>query len=199
MRQGFTLKEASVACYWFTGLSGAGKTSVATWVKERLDVAAIRCVILDGDSLRKTLNSDLGFDRASRRENARRIAEVAKIFLDSGSVVLVSTIAPYTQDREDARNRFGRDEFFEVYVTTPFGVCKERDQKGLYAGLSRVAQPNFTGHDAPYEPPVSPDFRIETEGCAVSASGAELLEHIVSRFCGGPGQRSAATAVAEHA
>lgn len=184
MHQSSTMTQPQLGCYWFTGLSGAGKTTLATWIKGRLDLAAIRCVILDGDELRKTLNSDLGFDRVSRRENARRIAAVARMFLDSGAVVLVSTIAPFQEDRDDARGRFTHGEFFEVYVTTPFNVCKERDPKGLYAGLARIAQPNFTGHDAPYEAPPNPDFQIVTECRSVAESGAELVEHVMARYNG---------------
>lgn len=185
MREDVALKESKLGCYWFSGLSGAGKTTLANWVKSQLEIAGVRCVVLDGDEIRKTLNSDLKFDRESRRENSRRIAAVAKMFLDSGSVVLVSTIAPFAEDRAHARACFGAGEFFEVYVTTPFEACKKRDPKGLYAGLSTGALPNFTGHDAPYEPPEHPEFRIGTEGSSVAESGAQLVRHIVSRFSRG--------------
>jgi bifunctional enzyme CysN/CysC len=185
MREDVGLKESQLGCYWFSGLSGAGKTTLANWMKSQLEIAGIRCVVLDGDEIRRTLNSDLKFDRESRRENSRRIAAVAKMFFDSGSVVLVSTIAPYAEDRAHARACFGAGEFFEVYVTTPFEACKKRDPKGLYAGLSAAVSPNFTGHDAPYEPPEHPEFRISTEGRSVAESGAQMVRHIVSRFSGG--------------
>lgn len=195
MVHGFNPSAARPGCYWFTGLSGAGKTTLANWMKAQLEPAGIRCVILDGDELRKTLNSDLGFDRASRRENARRIAEVAKLLLDAGTVVLVSTISPYLEDRADARRRFANGDFFEVYVATPFAVCRERDPKGLYASLARTPRPNFTGHNDPYEPPAQPEFRIATEGRSVAESGAGLLKHAITRWRGAHLIDETATAV----
>lgn len=172
---------SSMGCYWFTGLSGAGKTTLANSIKQKLDKHQIRCVVLDGDVFRATLNSDLGFDRESRRENVRRIAEVAKMFLDSGVVVLVASIAPYRQDRQAARDRFCQDQFFEVFVNTPFEVCRYRDPKGLYAGMKDRVKPNFTGFDAPYEIPISPEFTINTISHSVEDCGRAIIDHVIAR------------------
>ncbi|WP_247570001.1 adenylyl-sulfate kinase [Ralstonia pseudosolanacearum] len=181
--EGFKMPvDAAGCCYWFTGLSGAGKTTLALHVSEVLRRTGRTVIVLDGDRLRGGLNSDLGFAREDRRENTRRIAEVAKLLVAEGFVVLVSAISPYAEDRRAARARFESGTFHEVFVATDLATCMARDTKGLYARACAGALQNLTGFGDPYEPPKLPEFTIETVQCTVAQAAAPLIEHALESF-----------------
>lgn len=154
------LKGQQPACLWFTGLSGSGKSTVANMVDKRLTSEDRHTYILDGDNVRYGLNRDLGFTEADRIENIRRIAEVAKLMVDAGLIVLVCAISPYRRDREIARELFDDGEFVEIFVDTPLEECEARDPKGLYKKARDGQIPNFTGISAPYERPEAPEVHL---------------------------------------
>jgi len=158
---------------WFTGLSGSGKSTVADLVEQRLHARGRLTVTLDGDNLRHGLNRDLGFAAADRRENMRRLGEVARLMVEAGLVTLVSAISPYREDRRQARSLFAEDTFIEVFVDTPLAVCEARDPKGLYRRARAGEIAGFTGIDSPYEPPVAAELRL--------AGGAEAPEVLADR------------------
>lgn len=170
-----SLKHHRSAVLWFTGLSGAGKSTIASHVERKLNEAGAHTYLLDGDNLRGGLNRDLGFTEADRVENVRRVTEVARLFSDAGLVVLVSLISPYRAERLAARERIG-DEFIEVFVDTPVAICRTRDPKGLYAKADRGEILNFTGVDAPYEAPENPELRLLTQ--------EEDAENLATRMIG---------------
>ena len=149
-------------CIWFTGLSGAGKTTIAQAVQERLQAQGRLVYVLDGDLLRTGLNRDLGFSDQDRSENTRRVAEVARLMVDAGVTVLVALISPFEDDRKKARALFDEGQFVEVFVDAPLLVCMRRDVKGLYAKAQQGGVPAMTGIGSPYEPPTQPDLRLET-------------------------------------
>jgi bifunctional enzyme CysN/CysC len=159
---------------WFTGLSGAGKSTIANLVEKRLHAQGRHTMILDGDNVRHGLNRDLGFTEADRVENIRRVAEVAKLFVDAGTIVLVSFISPYRAERMLAREAVEADEFIEIYVDTPVDECRRRDPKGLYQRADAGQIRNFTGIDAPYEPPEAPEIHLPT----LEAPAEALAERI---------------------
>lgn len=158
---------------WFTGLSGAGKSTVANLVDKRLHALGYHSFILDGDNVRHGLNRDLGFTAEDRVENIRRVAEVARLMADAGLIVLVSFISPFRAERQMARERFGADEFLEIFVDVPLALAEERDVKGLYRKARAGLIPNFTGIDSPYEAPEHPDLRLD--------AGAESPERLALR------------------
>ena len=168
------LKRQKPAVVWFTGLSGAGKSTVANLVEKRLLANGRHTYILDGDNVRHGLNKDLGFTEADRVENIRRVAETAKLFVDAGILVLVSFISPFRSERQLARDLVEDDEFIEIFVDAPLEVCEARDPKGLYAKARSGAIKNFTGIDSPYEPPVMPEVRLDT----ASATPEQLAEQV---------------------
>ena len=153
------------ATVWFTGLSGAGKSTIAAAVEAALVAAGRPAYLLDGDNLRHGLTSDLGFGDGDRRENVRRAAEVARILADGGTVALVSLISPFRADRDGARRRHEETglPFFEVWVRAPLAECERRDPKGLYARARAGLLPGLTGVEAPYEPPCPPDLELRTD------------------------------------
>jgi bifunctional enzyme CysN/CysC len=157
-----TLKGQRPAVVWFTGLSGAGKSTIANIVERKLHAEGKHTYLLDGDNLRHGLNKDLGFTTADRIENVRRTAEVASLMAEAGLIVLVSLISPYRAERRMARDLAGDNNFLEIYVDTPLEVAESRDRKGLYAKARRGEIPNFTGIGAPYEEPDNPDLHIST-------------------------------------
>ncbi len=156
----FELKRDKGVCFWFTGLSGAGKTSIANSLEQLLLSRGIQSYILDGDVIRSGLNRDLGFTIADRVENLRRIAEVAKLMVDAGVVTIVSCISPFVSERAAARSLFDEGKFVEVYIDTPIEVCESRDVKGLYKRARAGEIADFTGISSPYEPPISPECHV---------------------------------------
>lgn len=149
-------------CIWFTGLSGSGKSTIANLLEQQLHASGLNTYLLDGDNVRHGLNRDLGFTEADRVENIRRVAEVAKLMLEAGLVVLVSFISPFRADRQMARDLFFACEFVEVFVDASLADCEARDPKGLYAKARRGELKNFTGIDSPYEIPANPDVHLRT-------------------------------------
>ena len=164
-------------CLWFTGLSGAGKSTLANAVEKRLYALGHHTYLLDGDNVRHGLSRDLGFTPADRVENIRRVAEVAHLMVDAGLIVLVAFISPFREERRMARERFGPDEFIEVFVDAPLAVCEGRDAKGLYAKARAGRLLNFTGVDSPYEPPESPEIHVHSDAEALEA----MVEQVVAR------------------
>ncbi|AKL98869.1 sulfate adenylyltransferase subunit CysN [Burkholderia pyrrocinia] len=161
---------------WLTGLSGAGKSTIANLVEKRLHALGRHTYLLDGDNVRHGLNRDLGFTEADRVENIRRVAEVARLMLDAGLITLVSFISPFRAERDMARALVGPDEFVEVFVDTPLAVAEERDPKGLYKKARRGELKHFTGIDSPYEPPAQPELRVDT----VAESPEQAADRIVA-------------------
>ena len=159
---------------WFTGLSGAGKSTLANALEAELHRQGRRTYLLDGDNIRLGLNRDLGFSVEDRAENIRRIAEVSRLMLDAGLVVLVAFISPFRRERELARQRIGSDRFFEVFVDAPLSVCEARDPKGLYRRARAGLLPNMTGIDSAYEVPDHPRLHLDTSRQTVTQSLAEL-------------------------
>ena len=147
---------------WFTGLSGSGKSTIANLLEKELHKQGVHTYTLDGDNLRRGLNKDLLFTKEDRIENLRRTAEVAKLFLDAGLVVIAAFISPYNKTREDIKAIVGSDYYIEVYVNTPLEVCEQRDVKGLYKKARAGTIKNFTGISAPFEIPTKPTLEVET-------------------------------------
>jgi adenylyl-sulfate kinase len=163
----FMLLKQRPATLWLTGLSGAGKSTIACALERRLVDSGHAAYVLDGDNVRHGLNRDLDFSPQDRTENIRRIAEVARLMNDAGLIVITAFISPYREDREMARSITGEDVFLEVHINTPIQVCEERDPKGFYK-LARTGKlPDFTGISAPYEPPLDPVCSIDTANCSV--------------------------------
>ena len=165
---------------WFTGLSGAGKSTVANALAMALHAQGRRTYILDGDNVRQGLNRDLGFTDADRVENIRRIAEVAKLMMDAGLIVLTAFISPFRREREMARQCIGASDFVEVYVDTPLDVCERRDPKGLYRKARNGQLPNMTGIDSPYEPPTDPQLIVRGDGASLDQSVDRLLRALAA-------------------
>lgn len=163
---------------WLTGLSGSGKSTIAAAVERELFDAGHFVVLLDGDNVRTGLCGDLGFSLEDRRENIRRIAETAKLFVQAGAQVLCSFVSPTRAIRALARDIIGPEDFFEVFVNTPLAVCEARDVKGLYAKARAGEIKGFTGIDSPYEAPVAPFLDLRTEDQTVAASAAEVVAAI---------------------
>ncbi|MDA8051922.1 MAG: sulfate adenylyltransferase subunit CysN [Rhodospirillales bacterium] len=169
------------AILWFTGLSGAGKSTIANLVERKLFAIGRHTYVLDGDNVRHGLNRDLGFTEADRVENIRRVAEVAKLFADAGLIVIASFISPYREDRAMARSGLEKGLFLEVFVDTPIEECQRRDPKGLYAKVAAGKISNFTGIDAPYEPPENPEIRLPTVGSTADALAEEVIAELRRR------------------
>jgi len=163
------------AVLWFTGLSGSGKSTVASLVEKKLHLEGRHTYVLDGDNVRHGLNKDLGFSEADRVENIRRVGEVARLFTDAGLITLVSFISPFRAERQLARDLVGKREFIEIFVDTPIAECRKRDPKGLYAKADAGEIRNFTGIDSPYETPEAPDLHLKTAG----RSPEELADAVV--------------------
>jgi bifunctional enzyme CysN/CysC len=174
-----SIKGQKPACLWFTGLSGSGKSTIANLVDKRLHAMGYHTYILDGDNIRHGLNKDLGFTDEDRVENIRRVAEVARLMVDAGLIVLVSFISPFRSERRMARAMFGEGEFFEIFVDTPLEVCEARDVKGLYARARRGEIPNFTGVSAPYEEPESAEVCLDGAHIAPEQAAEDVLHLLI--------------------
>lgn len=163
---------------WLTGLSGAGKTSIATGLAARLREQGETVVLLDGDEMRKSLCSDLGFSETDRRENIRRLGQAAMAHMVDGKWVIVAAISPFRSAREAVRKQFGPGDFIEVYVDTPLSLCEIRDPKGLYDKARRGLIVEFTGISSVYEPPEPPEIHLRTANHTIAESVAAVLAHI---------------------
>jgi bifunctional enzyme CysN/CysC len=163
---------------WLTGLPGSGKSTLANQIDRRVVELGVHSYVLDGDSLRAGLSSDLGFSAADRRENVRRVAQVAHLMYDAGLVVIVALVSPFQADRDLARSLFPADDFVEVWVDTPVEVCADRDPKGLYAKAAAGNLENMTGRGQRYEPPVQPDLVVHGTG-DVAANAAMVVDAVL--------------------
>jgi len=161
---------------WFTGLSGSGKSTIANALEQRLHQMGLRTYLLDGDNIRHGLNADLGFGPEDRRENIRRIGEVAKLFVDAGVIVLAAFISPYRADRQMVREMVAPGEFIEIYVKCPLEVCERRDPKGLYRKARSGEIAEFTGISAPYEEPENPEVLIKTDKESVEKALKKVID-----------------------
>ena len=169
------------AALWFTGLSGSGKTTLAHGVERALIERNCSAYVLDGDNIRHGLSSDLGFSPAERRENIRRIGEVAKLFVDAGTLVLCAFVSPYREDRARLRASMREGDFIEIYVRASLETCRKRDPKGLYEKAAAGAIADFTGVGAPYEPPEHPDLVLDTEKQDLDESLAHVIGYLETR------------------
>lgn len=167
---------------WFTGLSGSGKSTVAIALERELQRRGILCRLLDGDNIRTGINNNLGFSEEDRIENIRRIAEVSKLFVDTGIVTLAAFISPMRQMRQMAADIIGRDDFMEIYVSTPVEECERRDVKGLYARARKGEIKNFTGISAPFEAPENPALAIDTSRLSLQQSVEAVLQLILPKI-----------------
>ena len=167
---------------WFTGLSGSGKSTIANLLEKELYKQQIHTYSLDGDNLRRGLNKDLDFSKEDRIENLRRTAEVAKLFMDAGLVVIAAFISPYKKIREEIKAIVGAEYYIEVFVNTPLAVCEERDVKGLYKKARTGEIKNFTGISAPFENPVNPTIEIQTEKESPQEAVAKILAVLKSKI-----------------
>lgn len=169
------------AVIWLTGLSASGKSSLSMALEQALSARGYACYVLDGDNLRTGLNANLGFSPQDRQENIRRVGEVAALFADAGLVCITAFISPYREDRDRARQCFAHG-FHEVHVATDLQTCEARDPKGLYRKARAGDLADFTGVSAPYEPPHSPQLRLDTAGETVEASVKRLLDYVLENI-----------------
>ena len=163
---------------WFTGLSGSGKSTLANAVAARLFNDQVRNYVLDGDNIRHGLNKDLGFSEEDRTENIRRIGEVAKLFVDSGQVVLTAFISPFQADRKIVRDLLEEKEFIEVFVKCPIDTCEQRDPKGLYVKARQGLIKDFTGINSPYEEPVNPELIVDTHSFSIEENVEQVINYL---------------------
>jgi len=167
---------------WFIGLSGSGKSTLASELERRLFEKGKRTYILDGDNVRSGLNKDLDFSDASRKENIRRIGEVANLMLDAGVITLTAFISPFKEERELVKNLVGAENYMEVFVNCPLEECEKRDVKGLYAKARRGEISNFTGISSPFEEPVNPDVKVPTHEVSVEEGVDLVMKVLVKKF-----------------
>ena len=175
------LKQKSIVI-WITGLSGSGKTTIAEGLELELHKRGYLTKLLDGDNVRTGINNNLGFSEEDRKENIRRIAEVSKLFMIGGVILINCFISPTKEIRDQAKNIVGKDDFFEIFVNTPLEVCEERDEKGLYAKARAGLIKNFTGIDSPYENPENPDVEIRTTEISIDESVKRILDSLIPRI-----------------
>lgn len=175
------LKSQRPRCLWLTGLSGAGKSTLANSLELQLNQLGLHTFVLDGDNLRAGLCRDLGMGADSRRENIRRMAEVARLMVDAGLIVIVAAISPFRAEREAARRLFAEGDFIEVYVSTPFGVCAQRDPKGLYQAAREGRIKDFTGIDSPYEAPLRAECEIDTQALEMVEACQRLSGFLINK------------------
>lgn len=169
------MKQQRACCIWLTGLSGAGKSTLGNALDQTLQGHGLHSYVLDGDCVRNGLCQDLGMSDLDRKENIRRIGEVARLMVDAGLIVIVSAISPFRADRDTCRAHFAVGDFIEVHVSTPLSECMRRDAKGLYRAVLEGRIRNFTGIDSPYEAPLAPEFVIDT----CTADSRELIDQLL--------------------
>lgn len=167
---------------WFTGLSASGKSTIANELEAALFAAGRQTCVLDGDNIRHGLCSDLGFSEPARKENIRRVGEVAKLFAEAGVICISAFISPYRSDRDWVRKIAPGGRFVEVYLNTPLAVCEQRDPKGLYAKARRGELRDFTGISAPYEPPLAAEIELHTDNTSITECVATILRHLNTQF-----------------
>ena len=173
-------KHQRACVLWLTGMSGAGKSSLAVEIDEYLSKHDFHSFVLDGDNLRKGINKDLGFTDEARHENIRRTAEIAKLFYEAGLIIIVSLISPFQADRTAARKAIGADNFHEIYIKASLSTCEKRDPKGFYKMAHAGKIPNFTGIESIYEEPKKPDLVIDTNEESVEQSTERLIDYLES-------------------
>jgi len=173
------IKDQQPLCLWMTGLSGAGKSTLANALEEKLNALGKHTYILDGDNLRHGLNQDLGFSVEARKENVRRVAEVARLMVDAGLIVIVGLISPHKAERDHARSLFAKNQFKEIYLSTSIQECEKRDVKGLYQKARAGELKDFTGIDSPYEAPEAPEMELNTEHLTVTQGVEVILKAIL--------------------
>lgn len=176
------LKKHKPLLLWFTGLSGSGKSTIANAVEVALLAKGIHTYLLDGDNVRMGINSNLSFSPEDRTENIRRIAEISKLMVDAGLVVLASFVSPYREDRENVKKIVGYANFVEVFVNTPIEECERRDVKGLYKKARSGEIENFTGVNAPYESPLAPEIEVDTTKMKVEEIVDVILKNIMGKI-----------------
>ena len=176
-----TIKSQKPCVLWFTGLSGAGKSTIANLVDKKLHAMGRHTYVLDGDNVRKGLNKDLGFTDADRVENIRRVAEVAALMADAGLIVLTAFISPFRSERDMARALFAEGEFLEIFIDTSLAVAEQRDAKGLYRKARRGELRNFTGIDSPYEAPEHPEITIESGSIDPETAADRIVAELARR------------------
>lgn len=181
-RERADLLQQKPVLLWFTGLSGSGKSTLAVRTEQELFLRGFKTFLLDGDNIRTGLCKDLGFSDADRKENIRRIAEVAKLMLDAGLVVLASFISPFREERELVKSLAGADRFVEIFVNCPVEECEKRDVKGLYAKARRGEIKNFTGIDSPYELPLHADLTIPTHELSLDEGTTKILDLVEKKI-----------------
>ncbi len=172
------LNQHKSGILWFTGLSGSGKSTIANALEKRLYEQGIRSYLLDGDNVRHGLNKDLGFSAEDRKENIRRISEVAKLFVDAGTIVVTAFISPFREDRQIARDLVESDEFMEIYIKCSLEECENRDPKGLYQKARNGQIPDFTGISSPYEEPINPDLIVETDRLSIDEAVDYIIDYL---------------------
>ena len=176
-----TLNNHKSVILWFTGLSGAGKSTLAHAVEDRLHQMACRTFVLDGDNVRHGLCGDLGFSEDDRKENIRRIGNVAKLFLEAGVIVLTAFISPFRSDRRLVRNMVHHGEFLEIFCNASINVCEQRDVKGLYQKARKGEIKNFTGISSPYEAPANPELTLDTGTLSLTECVDQVIDLLKSR------------------
>lgn len=175
------VKRKASPVIWLTGLSGSGKSTIANELELHLEKMGIKTYVLDGDNVRMGLNKDLGFSDDDRKENMRRIAEVAKLFADSGTITITAFISPFKEERAMARDTIGAENFIEVHVNTSLEECEQRDVKGLYRKARAGEIPNFTGIDSPYEEPDNPELVVEAGMLTISECVNKIMTYLQNK------------------
>ena len=172
------IKNQQPCVLWFTGLSGSGKSTIANAVELKLNELNKHTYLLDGDNVRLGLNKGLTFSDEDRIENIRRIGEVAKLFVDAGTIVLTAFISPFQKDRAQVRDLMGESEFIEVFIDTPLEICESRDPKGLYQKARKGEIPNFTGISSPYEAPVNAEIHVKTDKLTIEEAANQVVDYL---------------------
>jgi len=175
------LKQQKPCILWFTGLSGSGKSTIANALEAILYAHNYFTYLLDGDNIRQGLNKDLAFDKDSRIENIRRVGEVAKLFVDSGQIVLTAFISPFIKEREMVKNLVETGEFVEIFIDTPLEICEKRDPKGLYKKARSGEIKDFTGINSPYERPIKPDIHILNDRITVEKACNQIIKYLIKK------------------